>query len=281
MPNLGSWVAPTLNVEEIDKRIAELKAVQFWLDQNATALKATIQALEVQKMTLATLAGMNLQMNDFANAFKLAVPTPVSAPPAPPAPVAAVMPTAPAANLFAGMEIPAWGFPSAKPAKPAEPAATAAPAAAVEPVAAQPVAPPPPLANAEPAAPAGVVDPMKWWGALTQQFQSIAADAMKEVVNKAEQAEQAKRSVASPKSSASSQPEPTKSAKNSPLRSGQAWPTPQPASAKKPAPRAKAGATKAGAAKAGAAKPKSAAKPALTSDLKSAAKTAVKPKPTP
>jgi hypothetical protein len=71
MPNLGNWVAPTLNVEELDKRIEELKAVQFWLDQNAMALKATIQALEVQKMTLATLKGMNFNMGDVANAFKL------------------------------------------------------------------------------------------------------------------------------------------------------------------------------------------------------------------
>ena len=33
MPNLGNWVAPTINVEELEKRIEELKAVQFWLDQ--------------------------------------------------------------------------------------------------------------------------------------------------------------------------------------------------------------------------------------------------------
>lgn len=59
IPNLGSWMAPTLNEEEISKRIDELKAVSYWLDQNAAALKATIQALEVQKMTLATLKGMN------------------------------------------------------------------------------------------------------------------------------------------------------------------------------------------------------------------------------
>ena len=71
LPNLGNWVAPTLNVEELDKRIDELKAVQFWLDQNAAALKATIQALEVQKMTLATLKGMNFNFGDVANAFKL------------------------------------------------------------------------------------------------------------------------------------------------------------------------------------------------------------------
>jgi hypothetical protein len=71
LPNPANWVAPTLNVEELEKRISELKAVQFWLDQNAMALKATIQALEVQKMTLATLKGMNFNMGDVANALKL------------------------------------------------------------------------------------------------------------------------------------------------------------------------------------------------------------------
>ena len=71
MPNLSNWVAPTLNLEELEKRIGELKAVHFWLDQNSKALGATIQALEVQKMTLATLKGMNFNMGDVANAFKL------------------------------------------------------------------------------------------------------------------------------------------------------------------------------------------------------------------
>src|SRR5665647_2760955 len=71
MPNLSSWVAPTLNLEELEKRIGELKAVHFWLDQNSKALGATIQALEVQKMTLATLKGMNFNMGEVANALKL------------------------------------------------------------------------------------------------------------------------------------------------------------------------------------------------------------------
>lgn len=60
--SMAHWVAPTMDPQALDKRIDELKAVQFWLDQNAAALKATIQALEVQKMTLATLKGMNLSM---------------------------------------------------------------------------------------------------------------------------------------------------------------------------------------------------------------------------
>src|SRR5512146_2788045 len=71
MPNLSNWVAPTLNVEELEKRIGELKAVQFWLDQNAKALAATVQALEVQKMTLATLQGMNFKLGDIAGALKV------------------------------------------------------------------------------------------------------------------------------------------------------------------------------------------------------------------
>ncbi|MEO6015979.1 MAG: PhaM family polyhydroxyalkanoate granule multifunctional regulatory protein, partial [Polaromonas sp.] len=97
LPNLGNWVAPTLNVEELDKRIDELKAVQFWLDQNATALKATIQALEVQKMTLATLKGMNFNMGDVANAFKLKVADSVAG---------GVQRVAEKARTFSGLEIP-------------------------------------------------------------------------------------------------------------------------------------------------------------------------------
>lgn len=60
--SMAGWVAPTLDPQALDKRIQELKAVQFWLDQNAAALKATLQALEVQKMTLATLKSMNMSM---------------------------------------------------------------------------------------------------------------------------------------------------------------------------------------------------------------------------
>ena len=65
------WVAPTLDPEELDKRIQELKTVQFWLEQNAKAVGATIQALEVQRMTLATLKGMNMSFNDLAESLKV------------------------------------------------------------------------------------------------------------------------------------------------------------------------------------------------------------------
>jgi hypothetical protein len=58
----NQWFTPSLSAEDLDKRIGELKTVQFWLEQNTRALAATIQALEVQKMTLATLKSMNFPM---------------------------------------------------------------------------------------------------------------------------------------------------------------------------------------------------------------------------
>ena len=64
------WVAPTLDPEELEKRIQELKTVQFWLEQNTKAVGATIQALEVQRMTLNTLKGMNMSFNDLAESLK-------------------------------------------------------------------------------------------------------------------------------------------------------------------------------------------------------------------
>jgi hypothetical protein len=79
LPNIGQWVAPTLNPEELEKRIEELRTVQFWLEQNARMLGATIQALEVQRMTLSTLKTMNVQMDDLRESLTLRVPTPAQA----------------------------------------------------------------------------------------------------------------------------------------------------------------------------------------------------------
>lgn len=71
MPGFSQWVAPTLNPQELDKRIQELRAVQFWLEQNARMLATTVQALEVQKMTLSTLHAMNVPMKDLQQALKM------------------------------------------------------------------------------------------------------------------------------------------------------------------------------------------------------------------
>jgi len=153
MPNLASWIAPTLNVEELDKRISELKTVHFWLEQNSKALGATVQALEVQKMTLATLKGMNVNIGEMANAFKLKAADLAST-----SVPRASGKTAPAAKTIA--ELAADAEAAAQKIRDATQPATATPAAA------------------------GLVDPMQLWGSLTQQFQQIAASAMKDVGKK-------------------------------------------------------------------------------------------------
>ncbi len=136
MPGVGQWIAPTLDPEELEKRINDLRTVQFWLEQNARMLGVTIQALEVQRMTLSTLKTMNVSFGDLTESLKIRMPA---------APVAA-----------------AWA-PAPAPAHAPPPAAPAAPAAA-----------------ATPEVPSGVIDPMHWWGALTQQFTQLAANAMQD-----------------------------------------------------------------------------------------------------
>jgi hypothetical protein len=75
LPNIGQWVAPTLDPEELEKRIEELRTVQFWLEQNARMLGATVQALEVQRMTLSTLKTMNVQMSDLRESLTIRQPS--------------------------------------------------------------------------------------------------------------------------------------------------------------------------------------------------------------
>ncbi len=49
---------PTLSLEEINKQIADLKAVESWLNVNMNMLRGTIQALEVQSATITALNAM-------------------------------------------------------------------------------------------------------------------------------------------------------------------------------------------------------------------------------
>jgi hypothetical protein len=86
LPSVGSWIAPTLDPEELDKRIQELKTVQFWLEQNARLLATTIQALEVQRMTLSTLRTMNLPLADLTESLKIRTPAPAATKPPNPRP---------------------------------------------------------------------------------------------------------------------------------------------------------------------------------------------------
>jgi hypothetical protein len=54
--------APTLSVEELDKKINDLKAVESWLNLNMSMLRGSIQALEVQRGTIATLKSVGASL---------------------------------------------------------------------------------------------------------------------------------------------------------------------------------------------------------------------------
>ena len=176
LPKLSNWVAPTISVEELEKRIDELKAVQFWLEQNSRALTATIQALEVQKMTLATLKGMNVSMGDVAKAFQFKTGDSVmgGAHKAADTMSGAAEAMASAAARMAGRNTAAdSGAPEPAQDTRTEPAPESASEGAKG------------AANASDAAKPAMVDPMQWWGALTSQFQQIASTAMKDAAQQA------------------------------------------------------------------------------------------------
>jgi hypothetical protein len=54
---MGAMATPTLSVPDLEKRIADLKLVENWLNMNLSMLRMSIQALEMQKATLAAMQG--------------------------------------------------------------------------------------------------------------------------------------------------------------------------------------------------------------------------------
>ena len=162
-PGVGipGMVMPTLSVEEINKQISDLKAVETWLTLNMNMLRGTIQALEVQSATITTLRTMG---EKFSAAVKPAEPAPAPSP---------------------GFTFPfgSAAFPEAKksPAPaPFVPPAPAPAAAAPAPAAAEPEAEPEPAAastQAENAA-APLANPAVWWNMLQDQFKQAVSTAL-------------------------------------------------------------------------------------------------------
>ena len=110
--SLPGMVTPTLDVDELGKRIADLKAVEGWLKMNLNMLQVSIQGLEMQRGALVAMQafsqsvgsadgkdgasnpGTNPNPNPFANAALnpalwpwnfMQPPTPEAPPPEPPA----------------------------------------------------------------------------------------------------------------------------------------------------------------------------------------------------
>lgn len=146
---IPSVMNPTTDLDELDKRISDLKAVEQWLNVNLSMLRATIQGLEVQRGTIAIIksfssnlglggdrvSDVNQAVNEeiIRNAMQAAV--------APP-PVPRVEPVAPK-------------IPDPEPA---------APAAASD-------------AAAQESSKAIVSNATAWWGLLQDQFNKVVATA--------------------------------------------------------------------------------------------------------
>jgi len=144
LPQAHHWIAPTVDPVEIEKRIQELKTVHFWLEQNTKAVLATVQALEVQLMTINTLKGMNMSMNEMAKGLQ-------------------IKPTDEKKAYFSQ--------------EPKTPAASSSPKASYE----TSKAPSFGKEDAPTQKPSSAVDPMAWWGSLSQQFSQIAEQTFAEL----------------------------------------------------------------------------------------------------
>jgi len=154
MPGMGGMPmpGPSLSVEDLDKKIADLKAVESWLNLNMGMLRGSIQALEIQRGTLATLKAMGDSMAQAMSQTGAASDAAM----------------APFAQFFtqAAQAAPS----SSATAKPADNAAPPSPPPAS--AAASGTAPPPQGADA--AMPAAVA----WWNLLQDQFRQAVASTM-------------------------------------------------------------------------------------------------------
>ncbi|WP_158907444.1 PhaM family polyhydroxyalkanoate granule multifunctional regulatory protein [Burkholderia sp. L27(2015)] len=146
---MSSMMAPMTNIEDLDKRITDMRAVEQWLKLNLSMLQSAIQALEVQRATLATLKAFGAFAKTSMEQAAAATPT-VNNPFGP----TAVDPHSAASAKTAASAEPAASTESTKTASD-DNAATGAAAAA-----------------------AGQIDPTVWWNLLQTQFNQIAGMAL-------------------------------------------------------------------------------------------------------
>lgn len=148
---------PMANPEELDKRIAELRAVENWLRMNLNMLTSSIQAMEVQSATIGTLRSFAQSMTaGAASAGQSASPADGASP----------------LEVVLGLKPGAAPQARQAPVKPAPAEPTPEPVRA-----AAPEAPPADEAAAAPAGDAGLPSHQAWWDLLQDQFNRIAVAA--------------------------------------------------------------------------------------------------------
>ncbi|OJY21441.1 PhaM family polyhydroxyalkanoate granule multifunctional regulatory protein [Pandoraea sp. 64-18] len=258
LTQLMQSAAPLLDPDEIENRIAEMRAVEQWLTLNLNVLRSTIQAFEVQRATYATLRSFG------TGTFGAASDAQASASP---------FGQAGAANFWRS------------------PFAAEAPAQDVEPQASAPEPEPEPDPQPEPKAAAaeeapaggdtqspfaqagnayGALDPSLWFNAMRTQFDQIAAAAQAAGVSAAQMTEAAAAQMSDAAAKAT-QSAPAKPAKPT-QASGQA-------TAKAGTAKRAAGTSKAAGKTAAKRAPASKTPPAKSAAAKTSAKTSAKAAP--
>ncbi|WP_449413842.1 PhaM family polyhydroxyalkanoate granule multifunctional regulatory protein [Pandoraea soli] len=269
LTQLMQSAAPLLDPDEIENRIAEMRAVEQWLTLNLNVLRSTIQAFEVQRATYATLRSFG------TGTFGAASDAQANASP---------FGQAGAANFWRS------------------PFAAEAPAQDVEPQASAPEPEPEPEPEAKAAAAAeeapagggdaqspfaqaanayGALDPSLWFNAMRTQFDQIAAAAQAAGVSASQMTEAAaaQMSEAAAKATQGATAKPAKPAK--PTKSAGAEPTQASGQATAKAGTAKraAGTSKAAGKTAAKRAPASKTPPAKSAAAKTSAKTSAKAAP--
>ncbi|HEU4846358.1 MAG TPA: PhaM family polyhydroxyalkanoate granule multifunctional regulatory protein [Burkholderiaceae bacterium] len=157
--------APTLSVDELDKKINDLKAVETWLNLNMSMLRGSIQALEVQRGTIATLKSVGASLAAAVNQGS--------------GDTKSLLDTVPYASVFFQQP------PAAAPARAAvkeAPPAPAAPAAATPPADAATAngsaAAGKPAATPAADAAAQMANPAIWWNLLQDQFKQAVSSTL-------------------------------------------------------------------------------------------------------
>lgn len=184
---IAGFIAPTLDIEELDRKITDLKAVEGWLQTNASMLRATVQALEVQRNTIATLKSFG----DFAarQGGVFAASEPTSPPQSSDGEAASEAPLTPVPPRTTAGLPPGWPKSASESAsKPERSAAPHAPRAAQTPSrsgGAQSDAKEPAAsaaaanaAAASQAAQASLDNAAAWWKLLQDQFVKVAGAAV-------------------------------------------------------------------------------------------------------
>lgn len=157
MPGMSGFGTPPVSLDELEKRIQDLKAVESWLQLNVNLLRSTIQGLEVQRATLVALQTFGATLSPEAMQATMARMAERQGGAAEPSQPSRPPEGAPAAPKQAPQE------PMPEPAS--EPAADAASAETAD-------------AAAAGKTPDNVADNAAlWWNLLQQQFNQIASSA--------------------------------------------------------------------------------------------------------